>query len=541
MKFVQLLRKASPMIFTLAMLVSVLSGVCSTVVIKLIHQYIDKGVTDGDNFYWYLTASVVGFGVFGILSSYYISDLTQSMIFKLRTELSSKILNASYQKTERRLDRILPVLTADINYVSASMNRLPPVVTGLATALGCIVYLFILSWELTLACSTMFVVAFVVNYIALPYLKKYSEEARNEWDKIHANFEGVVYGMKELKLNREHRENYIAESIEPNCIRERDYRVKEETLYAVTSRLVEVILFVGIGVLIYTINDSGWVSKEEFGSYLLVLLFTVAPLATVSGFLKHIKRTQVSLAKIDQIGISLDKEPDFTVKNLDISNWDESSEPIFSMQDVKFAYDVDDPSEKFGIGPINLQVKKGEIIYLIGGNGSGKTTFIKLLTGLYIPTGGRLEFKGHNIADEGMDQYRMHFAGVFTDYHLFNDLHHIDSQLMETEANTLLEMLEINHKVKVVDGKLSTTRLSYGQRKRLAMMVSILENKEIYIFDEWAANQDPYFKEIFYAKILPGLKEKGKTIVAISHDENYFKYADRIIKMLDGELHPVTV
>lgn len=533
MSFLTLLKKASPKTFIIALVVSVLAGACSTYVIRLIHQYINAGLEHRSAFYIEFVLAVTGFAVFGVLSSYFISVLTQTMIASLRVELSEKILNANYQKIERKLDQILPVLTADINFVSASMNRLPPVVTGLATAIGCLIYLFYLSWMLTLGCTLIFAIGFLVNYLALPYLKKYSEQARDEWDKIHSDFEGVVWGMKELKLNSSHRANYIQNNILPNCQNERKYRVKEETLYAVSARVVEVILFLGIGLLIFLIDGGDWMTKESFGNYLLVLLFTVAPLATVSGFLKHIKRTQVSLYKIEQIGISLEEEIEIAEKETEQPTWHPQLDPVFSLSDVYFNYGR---SEDFSIGPLNLEVKKGEIVYVIGGNGSGKTTFIKVLTGLYQSTHGELRFKNQLIDTRRLDHYRKHFAGVFTDYHLFDDLHHIQDEMLEAYAQPLLEQLEISHKVKVEGKKISTTRLSYGQRKRLAMMISILEDKEIYIFDEWAANQDPYFKEIFYAKLLPQLKEMGKTVVAISHDEKYFTYADRVVKMEEGEL-----
>lgn len=535
MKFLALLKRASPKTFFLALVVSILAGVSSTYVIRLIHQYINGGLGESHVFFTEFILSVLSFGVFGVLSSYFISLLTQAMIFDLRIELSKKILNASFQKTERKLDKILPVLSADINFVSASMNRLPPVVTGLATAVGCLIYLFYLSWQLTLGCMVIFSVGFLINYLALPYLKKYSEKARNEWDKIHKDFEGIVMGMKELKLNQGHRENFIHTSLEPNCLKERQYRVKEETLYAVSARVVEVILFMGIGVFIYAIDYMPAVTKESFGDYLLVLLFTVAPLATVSGFLKHIKRTQISLSKIEQIGISLEVESTTQEVRVDLSSWKPMSQPLFCFINVEFNYGAD---ESFSIGPLNMEVNRGEIVYIVGGNGSGKTTFIKLLTGLYQATRGEIRFKNQQIDDVLLDFYRKHFAGVFTDYHLFDDLQHISDQMLG-KAEGLLQQLEIDHKVKVVDRKISTTRLSYGQRKRLAMMIAILEDKEVYIFDEWAANQDPYFKEIFYTSLLPQLKQAGKTIVAISHDEKYFDLADSVFKMDEGTLKPI--
>lgn len=519
--------------FVLAITVSLASGASSALAIQLVHEFINEGSAAVTYFYPKFTLVVFCFGVFGVLSSYLISVVTQAMIFKLRTELSRKVLQASYQASEQRLDKILPVLTADINFISASMNRLPPVVTGFSIAIGCFILLFTLSWQLTSASFLLFFFAFLTNYLVLPYLKKYSELARDEWDKIHKNFEGIVYGMKELKLNQEHRENFIENNIEPNCTNERGYRIKEETFYASSSRFAEVILFLGIGVFMYFVDMSSWIPRDEFGSYLLVLILTVAPLATVTGFLKHIKRTEVSLSKIADIGVSLTSDTAIIEKQTKPCPWDEHKEPLFSFKDILFTHQGE---SEFSIGPIDLEVNKGEIIYIIGGNGSGKTTFIKMLCGLYHPIKGSIHFKNKEIGTEDLDYFRRHFAGVFTDYHLFDDLHHIDEEILARDSPQLLEQLELDQKVSIVNKKISSTRLSYGQRKRLAMMVSILEDKDVYIFDEWAANQDPHFKEKFYVELLPQLKAKGKTVIAISHDEQYFKHADKVYKMIEGKL-----
>jgi putative ATP-binding cassette transporter len=90
--------------------------------------------------------------------------------------------------------------------------------------------------------------------------------------------------------------------------------------------------------------------------------------------------------------------------------------------------------------------------------------------------------------------------------------------------------------VQVKDGTLSTIELSQGQRKRLALLTAFLEDRPFYIFDEWAADQDPFFREVFYLQLLPELKAKGKTVLVISHDDRYYSLGDRIIKLDYGKI-----
>jgi putative ATP-binding cassette transporter len=203
---------------------------------------------------------------------------------------------------------------------------------------------------------------------------------------------------------------------------------------------------------------------------------------------------------------------------------------------VTHSYHREQEESSFVLGPIDLSFRPGELIFLIGGNGSGKTTLAKLLTGLYIPEAGEIRLNGQLITDENRESYRQHFSAIFTDFYLFESLLGLDHPELDQLAQKYLARLQLDHKVQVIDGNLSTTALSQGQRKRLALLAACLEDRPFYIFDEWAADQDPLFKEIFYEQLLPELKSKGKTALVLSHDERYYHVADRIIKLDYGKL-----
>jgi len=174
------------------------------------------------------------------------------------------------------------------------------------------------------------------------------------------------------------------------------------------------------------------------------------------------------------------------------------------------------------------------LVFITGGNGSGKTTLAKLLVGLYIPQQGEIRLDGQPITDERRDDYRQLFSVVFSDFYLFENLLGLSDFNIDTRAQDYLVKLELDRSVEIKDRTLSTLDLSQGQRKRLALLTAYLEDRPIYLFDEWAADQDPQFKEIFYFELLGRLKAAGKTAIVISHDDRYYHVADRVIKLNYG-------
>jgi putative pyoverdin transport system ATP-binding/permease protein len=181
------------------------------------------------------------------------------------------------------------------------------------------------------------------------------------------------------------------------------------------------------------------------------------------------------------------------------------------------------------LGPINLVFEPGSLVFITGGNGSGKTTLIKILTGLYAAETGEIRLDGKPIHIANADAYRQLFSAVFSDFFLFDQLHGMVN--VDEDAKRYLNLLQLEHKVSVKDGKFSTIDLSQGQRKRLALLIAYLEDRPIYVFDEWAADQDALFRDIFYHQLLPDLKRRGKSVFVISHDERYYHIADRLIRL----------
>jgi putative ATP-binding cassette transporter len=289
------------------------------------------------------------------------------------------------------------------------------------------------------------------------------------------------------------------------------------------------IIFIVIGALFFFRGKLGLEPAAVTGS-ILIMLYIRGPAEQILNGLPALFQAQVAFRRITSLSKGLSAAR---------SNAQESDPGFYaperSIRLVEGVYEFKKPdgTVDFRLGPINLTIDRGEIIFVVGENGSGKTTLVKALLGLYPLDSGALEFDGRHVVVSDLPAYRQMFSAVFSDYFLFSDLISVNGDLAE-RAQAYIEEFEIAHKVDVRDAAFSTIDLSTGQRKRLALIHAYLEQRPIMMFDEWAADQDPTFRRIFYERILPDLKAQGKTLIVVSHDDRFFHLADRVITLHEG-------
>ena len=339
-----------------------------------------------------------------------------------------------------------------------------------------------------------------------------------------------VIGMEEIGLA-------FLDHMEASGERLRKLNIFSSVFFSLASTWGRSLLFVVIGLLLFLLPRYQPISNQDLVTYLLVLLYMRAPLLNFMSSLPRLARANVVLSKIERLGLRLDgsDQPDPTTLERIVP--DGRSWQKLELQQVSFPYDrkrKEGPS--FVLGPLSFTMRAGELIFLVGGNGSGKTTLAKLLIGLYKPFKGKILLDGQPVTPRNRESYRELFSTVFSEFFLFETLLGLDQNALDDKARRYLKLLKLDHKVEVENGQLSTTKLSRGQRKRLALFTAYLEDRPIYIFDEWAADQDPIFRAFFYEELLPELRARGKTVLAITHDDRYFHLADRILKLEVGQL-----
>lgn len=533
MKIISFIFNYSKRTFIIAALAGAIAGVSSAGLLALLNAALRGAQPTPVKLAWYFAALLILSVLANVVSRFLLINISQDVPFELRMRLSRQAFNVPLRRFEEiGSHRILAILTQDIAAIATALLDFPVFCVNLAMALGCLIYLFWLSPAVFAGFIVIMLLTMgslqLVNKTARRHLKK----ARDDWDELLNHIRSLLDGTKELRLNRRRREAFINDLMEPRAESYRQNSVRGRQILGFNAAGSQAVYFVYIGALVFVIPHFWPISSDTLIAYSLAALYLRTPMAIFFDIMPSFANANVSLAKVEQTGLSfaaVSPETETvtkvapTCKQLDVT-------------EVTHVYKHESGDGDFLLGPVSLTLRQGELVFLVGGNGSGKTTLAKLITGLYIPEAGELRFDGKPVSDHNRESYRQLFAMVFSTPHLFEHLLGHDSGTLDQRAQDYITKLQLDHKVKVTDGVLSTTDLSQGQRKRLALLTAYLDDRPIYIFDEWAADQDPLFKEFFYLHLLPELKARGKMILVISHDDRYFGVADRIVKLEQGKI-----
>lgn len=524
----------SRMLIVLAVLTSFMAGIGYTMLLALIKKALGDGLGSASSLIWVFAAFCVAIPICGFISQMVLLYLTSTAAYELRIQLSRQILSAPLAQLEKLgPHRLLATVTQDIGSVIELVNVLPQMLTQLAMMVGCVVYLGWLSWKLLLVMLVYMGLGLLTHQLPLLRAFRYFRLVREQWDGMYKAFHGVIMGTKELKLNSRRREAFLQEELEPVAAGLRDYGMKGNAIAMAVSNWGQILFFIFIGVLLFAPVFLLTVDPQVMIGYTLAVLFLITPLTMLLNQIPAVERAYLAAERIEELGFSLKaaKPESLAASTAKATSWRK-----LELVDLTHSYRQNAENTEFQLGPINLTLYPGESIFLIGGNGSGKTTLVKLLMGLYEPEGGEIRLDGKPVTMANRDEYRQQFSAVFYDFYLFERLFGIETKDIDGESQKYLDLLQLSHKLTVTNGHLSTIELSQGQRKRVALLNAYLEDRPIYVFDEWAADQDPQFKQIFYYELLPELKNRGKTVIVISHDDRYYGLADRLIKLESGKV-----
>ncbi|MGP1384406.1 MAG: cyclic peptide export ABC transporter [Thainema sp.] len=534
MNLIHLLLRTSRFGISAAIIAGILSGGGSARLVALVNEVVNGRQMVTAEFLAYFFGLLLVVLVAGYISQLMLIRLAQGALLQLRLMLTRQILGCPLRRLEELgSHRLLAALTSDIEVISSAFSVIPFLCIDLAIVVGSLVYLAWLSLPLFLIMFAFIALATVTYQLIARRARRFLVQAREEQNQLFHHFRGIVNGTKELKLHYQRRQVFIADDLHQTASRYRHHNIMGMGIFAGAASWGQFLFFGILSLFLFVLPQQWNLPSPLVSSYILTIIYLTTPLENLMRRLPILSRASVALDQVESFGLMLHRwlEPPSTHVMPQQQDWQH-----LELRGVTHTYANDRDSNPFTLGPLHLTFYPREVVFIIGGNGSGKSTLAKLITGLYTPEAGEIWLDGKPVTDCDREAYRQQFSAIFADFYLFNRLIALDNSTLLSQAQTYLADLQLDHKVQIESGTLSTTALSQGQRKRLALLTAYLEDRPIYLFDEWAADQDPQFKAIFYSEILPELKRRGKLVLVITHDDKYFHLADRILKLESGQL-----
>ena len=460
-----------------------------------------------------------------------LTTLGHHFVFRLRGEFIKRILDTQIEKVEKiGSASLLAGLTSDIRNITIAFVRLPELVQGIILTFGSAAYLAWLSGKMMMVTALWMALTIWGGFVLVARDYRHMATLRETEDKLYHDYQTVLEGRKELTLNRERAEYVFNQLYLPDAREYRHHIIRADTFHLSAVNWSNIMMLGAIGLVFWMANSLGWANTAVAATYSLTLLFLRTPLLSAVGALPTLLSAQVAFNKLNTFSLA-PYRADFPQPEPH-PHWQ-----TLELRDVCFHY----PDNSFAVGPINLTLQRGELVFLIGGNGSGKSALAMLLTGLYQPASGQILLDGQPLAADKPEDYRKLFSAVFTDVWLFDRLLGPGGKAADSAlVDQWMAYLKMTHKLQLDNGRIVDLKLSKGQKKRVALLLALAEERDIILLDEGAADQDPHFRREFYQQLLPLLQQMGKTVFAISHDDHYFQHADRLLEMRSGQLTELT-
>lgn len=510
---------------------SVISGLGNALIIFVINETFvsTNNLTNGLLFYFVIGIVAYVFGQRFVRRK--IIRLTNNLLFKKRIELLQALQQTSYRDFENlEQGKILAGLNSDTEVISNSIQITITGLTNVVTLLCCLLYLGFMNGLGLLVSLGVIICTAGLYYLVGQRAEKLWEDMRDAQNHLFQQIQDLLAGFKELQLNSQRRFSFHEDVKESSSIY-RDKRIQGDIRFADVFVIGELLFIVVIGfVAFFYPSIFPAINQDILHNYVFVFLYMTGPVNAILDAYPQIVRMRVSWKRVESLSLQLNATQRITVEKRELPALAQRSLRL-EVRNLQFDYQ-DKDKRTFTLGPIDYTFMSGEIVFITGGNGSGKSTFAKLITGLYTPTRGSISINGSVVESVQLSDY---YSAIFSDFYLFEKLYGLSTDGKEQEIAYYLSMLQLTDKVQIREGNFSTTQLSSGQRKRLALLISYLEDRPICLYDEWASDQDPEYRTFFYQTILPDLRAKGKCIIVITHDDRYFHLADKVLKLDMGK------
>jgi putative ATP-binding cassette transporter len=538
----KLLYSVSPRIFVFANLLGVITGLLSGLIIPIamhglrLNQGNAKELPTtafiDNNFTILFFAYCFFVFAFRATAGIIVNNVGKDATAKLKLDVLNRISNLKIAAIEEiGFSRLLNVVNEDIYAVVGAAISIPKLLISVLTAVAILGYLAITHVAVFGLVVGASLISCLALYIPMGWSDARYQAARSARDTVQEGVRGLILGSYELRLNPVKAANYSAQQISaPLYTAQRQEKFGDAIMYIFGS-IGEVMTFFVIGFTLLVLPQMINITGEVISSIVMALLYIAGPVGVIIGTLEHYQKGQIALRRICDL-TNLEEEQ-VTTSTIDVE-----CKNRLSLTNIVYQYkNSKNTTYNFKVQVDSLCFYPGKIYFIVGGNGSGKTTLSKLISLHYRQDSGEIYFDSTKIDASNLSAARQRIAVIFSNYYLFKKLHIDDLSRVTNQVNEYIEILGLSNKVTFNDGEFSTLSLSDGQRRRLALLVALIEDRDIYIFDEWAADQDPEFKSIFYHQILLALKQKNKIVIVVTHDDRYFNCADVLLQMENGMLY----
>ena len=534
MSFLELVRREMHGSLPRLLVMSALGGLSTAAILAAINAGLQ-----GSGSLWAATLFLVALFLF-IKTQYYVTITTtaeiEAIIHKIRLRLMDHIRRSELLSLEAiGRSRIVASITTDTAILTQASNMLCFSIQGAVLVFFVAIYVAFLSLAAIVTTILIIGIAGIIFHYKNRRLAAEKQKSA-EWEgRLFDRLTDFLDGFKEVRLNTARSMDLFEDASEVSRTAA-NIKINSQ---AETFKLIvtsQISMYVLIGAVVFIAPQF----SESLGGLTLTktttaLMFIVGACFGLVQSIPILLNANAAAERIEQLEIELQA----TASTIDVPGSGMPSRFIdIEMKGIQFRY-VDKFSDTaFKIGPIDFSLHPGELVFITGGNGSGKSTFLRVLAGLYAPDSGQIRLNGQLIDDETRDTYRSLMSAIFFDYHLFRKLYGVPDP-EPAEVDRLLRQFRLDAKTSLTNGEFRTLDLSGGQRRRLALIVSLLEKRPILLLDEWTAEQDPEFRRKFYDELLPDLMRAGATVVVITHDDRYLDELHlpaRRIRMDEGRI-----
>jgi cyclic peptide transporter len=467
----------------------------------------------------------------------YMIRLTNDILFEFELSILQKLRYASFQDFEKLGKEKVYTAINDSRVLANVPQLFINSFNSLIMVICCLTYMF---WISPIG---GFLVLGVLGLLLTIYLvrNKRAEKDLNELRDLqttyYAHLHDLLEGFREIKMSIKRNDSIFKKFLVKNRIRSKDISINTSVRYMNNELTGSYSWYIVLGIVMFALPHFFSFSVAQVSAFLIIILYLIGPVAGLITFIPVFTRVKIALSRLTEYENLLDANTKGKIMHGEAINTGGHFENI-EFRDVCYEYFDKEKGSLFVLGPLNVTIHHGQKIFITGGNGSGKTTFVKLLTGLYKPSSGEILLNGQLISDKNLPAYRDQISAIFTDNYLFEENYNeFNLSKDNQQLKAYIEIMKLSNIIRANDTTYQlSSSLSQGQQKRLALIMAMMEERQVVVLDEWAAEQDPHFRAYFYKKILDYLQQQDKTVIAITHDDNYYHQADRIIKFDFGKI-----